>query len=163
MAAVENDNKTKIRYNLQNWLKDNIEEFDYKRIASALNIKTSEVKKQIKEHVRTVDEQASILDSEKEYSAKLSRCEKQRILFVGDSNTSDRESYMKVARAILISAGHELIDSSVSGWRTTEFIDDIAFYILDYEVDIVLFNLNDLFRLLNILVPVEQNKTHYQQ
>ena len=81
--------------------------------------------------------QARILDTNNKYSSDAEQTESRTILFLGDSNTSDRESFFNIIRAVFEGSNHRFVDASVSGWRTTEFIDDINFYLLCHEADIV--------------------------
>lgn len=123
----------KVRFNLQNWLKEEIDESDYRRIGGALDIDENIVRNLVIGFSKSVARQAGVLDEEGKYSEVVDKARTDKVIFVGDSITSDRESFAKIIRRVFTEHGLEFIDASVSGWRTTEFLDDFYFKVLARE------------------------------
>jgi len=124
----------KVKFNLQNWLKEDIGESDYRRIGNVLDIDANVVEQHALAFEKRVTQQAEILDEGGKYSEAVDRARTSKVIFVGDSITSDRESFAKIIRRVFCQHSLEFIDAGVSGWRTTEFLDDFYFKVLSRNV-----------------------------
>ncbi|MBT3318648.1 MAG: SGNH/GDSL hydrolase family protein [Clostridia bacterium] len=131
------ENAFKVKFNFQTWLKEDIDENDYNRIGSVLNMDAGIVKSLIIGFDKSVAEQASKLDEDRVYLSQVDELLDTKVIFIGDSITSDRESFAKIiAKVFAEHSGLEFIDAGVSGWRTTEFLDDFHFKVLAHEAQI---------------------------
>lgn len=126
----------KIRFNFQNWLKEDIDENDAVRIGKALNIDEDIVRECIADFAETVASQARLLDRKNRYSDAIDTNATQSIVFIGDSITSERLSFSKIIRQTFAGT-HRLtfIDAGVSGWRTTDFVDELYCKVLGQKAD----------------------------
>ena len=128
------ENAFKVKFNLQNWLKEDIDESDYRRIGGALDIDTNVAKSLILDFSKNVKRQAKVLDKSARFSSAVDEQAIGKVIFIGDSITSDRESFAKIIAHVFSSKqGLEFIDAGVSGWRTTEFLDDFFFKVLSHK------------------------------
>ena len=127
----------KLRFNLQSWLKEDIGEYDYRRIGMALDIEESAAKSCLDSFGEIVREQAALLDADGRYIKAAPPGKEASVVFIGDSITSDRLSFAKVIRSVF--SGNEqlrFIDAGVSGWRTTDFVDELYLKVLQEKVQI---------------------------
>lgn len=124
----------KVRFNFQNWLKEEIVENNYSRISSILDIDIKTVKKLILGFQKSVEQQATALDKDNKYSSLIDKAKIGKVVFIGDSITSDRESFAKIiCKVFSLKHSLEFVDVGVSGWRTTEFLDDFYFKVLNHN------------------------------
>ena len=124
----------KVRFNLQNLLKEDIDEGDFNRIAGILDIDANTVEKLISGFRKSVENQAKVLDKGKKYSSLADENPESKVIFIGDSITSDRESFTHIISSVFSEIpGIKFINAGVSGWRTTEFLDDFHFKVLAHK------------------------------
>lgn len=125
------EQETKIRFNFQNWLKEDISESDVLRIGNVLNISENIITEHTQKYDRIIEAQAGLLDTNGRYSSLAERTHDDIIIFIGDSITSDRLSYANIIRKVF-SYDHKLccINVGVSGWRTTDFVDEFYLKVL---------------------------------
>ena len=131
------ESEFKVRFNLQNYLKEDIDENNFERIGSVLGIETATVRNIATNISKSVEKQARILDKERRFSSFTDKPLSCKVIFVGDSITSDRQSFANIISCVFSSEdGIGFINAGVSGWRTTEFLDDFYFKVLSCKADI---------------------------
>lgn len=137
-----------VRFNFQNMLRQQIHPYDYERIANILDITPEDAKTAMESfdfaNAQAAREIAAGSDPEKW------RDKKARIVFLGDSITSDRMSYLNILKKVFQRCGGiELMDSSVSGWRSGDVLQELYGSVLSKEADMVVFALgtNDIRRI----------------
>ena len=131
------ESEFKVRFNFQNFLKEDIDENNFERIGSILGIETVTVSNIASDLRKSVEKQARVLDEKRRYSSLADKSLTCKVIFIGDSITSDRESFAHIINSVFSSAdGIKFINAGVSGWRTTEFLDDFYCKVLSCEADI---------------------------
>lgn len=127
----------KVKFNFQNFLKEDIEETEYMRISEILNADAEIVRKLASDFSNSVRKHAKVMDKDHKYSSSIDRSSEGKVIFIGDSITSDRESFAHIAESVFSDVvGLVFINTGVSGWRTTEYLDDFYFKVLSHEADI---------------------------
>jgi lysophospholipase L1-like esterase len=131
------ESEFKVRFNLQNFLKEDIDEDNFERIGSILDIDQVTVRNIALDLRRSAEKQAGVLDKERKYSSFADKSLPCKVIFIGDSITSDRESFAHIISSVFSNQDRiRFINAGVSGWRTTEFLDDLYSKVLNCEADI---------------------------
>lgn len=134
-----------LRFNFPNMLRQAIDPCDSERIANVLGLLTEETKAAL-ESFDAQNEQAARKIADAPETEKF-KDKKARIVFIGDSITSDRLGFFNILRKVFDKCGGiELLDSSVSGWRSGDVLQDLYGSVLAKEPDMVVFTVgtNDL-------------------
>ena len=145
-----------------------IDDEDYPRLSVIYGVPLDELMEEVRD-VRASNsrEAANLME---EYSAAISRLKGKRIAFLGDSITSDQKSYMNVIRAALSEEPDiQILDASVSGFKTIDLITNLVPLVTDFRPDIVhiMIGSNDMKRTVDsanmILIPPEEyrRELHY--
>ncbi len=129
------ENEFLLKFNFQKWLRLGINDYDYDRIGKILGIEIPEVTAVLESFKSDNREAASKIKGLKKWKFK----DRANIIFIGDSNTSNRTSYMNILKEAFSS--HEninFIDCALSAWRSGDPIQD--FYSINiYSPDITVY------------------------
>ncbi len=142
---MEQEQKFLVQFNFQAMLRLDVGCRDARRIAGILDLDEGELLRVIAEF----DEACVAGAKQVAQGVDVQACAQRQatIVFVGDSCTSDRLSYMNILKQVFRDCpGIRLIDSAVSGWRSGDILQDYAAKVLDYKPDIVVYamGLNDM-------------------
>ena len=134
-----------VKFNMQKLILD-IPEQDAERIAMVFDADRNEVKTLIKSFHQTVRAEAEQTRRE----VTIPRLEgKHSIVFLGDSITSDRESYLNIIRELYRDRPDvNVVDAAISGDKSDDAVMRFYERVLRYEPDVVciLIGTNDLRR-----------------
>lgn len=134
-----------VKFNVHKLMRQGIPDDDYIRIGSSLGIDPTLVLQIINDYKTSVIESAERIQNIFELKPDSVRSYK-KILCIGDSNSSDRESYFNIVRQIFSKNKNiGFIDSSISGATTSDFLNLIYTYAinLDPHIVIVMLGTND--------------------
>lgn len=132
-----------LKFNMQKLILD-VEENDYDYLASIFKVSGEEVKKMLYEFEATLEQQAGRI--KQEITLPEVR-EAKTLAFIGDSITSDRESYFHILRKLYGAKSKlQFIDASVSGDKSDDARMKFYYRAMKYKPDIVhiLIGTNDL-------------------
>lgn len=125
---------------------------DYNRLAKILNISEQDCRRIDEEFIHKNREAAQKLAAGERQALDALRQSgrKAKVLFVGDSNTSNRESYCNILRELFAAwDGMALIDTAVSGHTTQDVLNIFYTGVLQHQPDLafIMLGTNDLRRL----------------
>lgn len=135
-----------IKYNFQKLMEILLDESDIERLSAIFGINIDSIKILLKEF------QDNNKLAARELSKQIPLQEKNKdicktVVFVGDSNTADRESYFYILQEFFSSyRSIKLINSAQYGWRSNNFFDAFYNYVLVFKPNTVSFMLgsNDM-------------------
>ena len=136
-----------LKFNFQKFLRMDIQDDDYVRISQTLAIETEAVRRILAEFARHVDNIASQIKLVTMFVQLNDRPAK--IAFVGDSITSDRESYFNIIKRVLSGNKNlQFIDAARSGNTTVDAVCDLYASVLSQDPDLacIMIGTNDLKR-----------------
>ncbi|MEG0630288.1 MAG: SGNH/GDSL hydrolase family protein [Christensenellaceae bacterium] len=136
-----------IKYNVQRLMEQNRSDSDYGYIAKVLDIDINETKDIINNFSLNVQKIATEIKNSVQIPINMEQ--KFNIAFIGDSLTSERESYFNVIKELLSDFSKiTFVDASLSGAKISDVYDSIFLKVIDKEVDIahVLIGTNDIRR-----------------
>lgn len=136
-----------LKFNFQKLLRMDIQDDDYVRIGQVLAIEPEQVRRILTEFERHVDNFASQTKLVTMFDQMYNRPAK--IAFIGDSITSDRESYFNIIKRVLSGKKNlQFIDAARSGNTTVDTVCDLYAGVLSHEPDLacIMIGTNDLKR-----------------
>lgn len=137
-----------LKFNFQKFLRMDIQDDDYARIGQALAIDPEQVQRILMEFARHVDNFASQIKLVTMFDQLNNRPAK--IAFIGDSITSDRESYFNIIKRVLSGKKNlQFIDAARSGNTTVDAVCDLYAGVLSQAPDLacIMIGTNDLKRI----------------
>lgn len=136
-----------LKFNFQKFLRMDIQDDDFDRISQALAIEPELVQRFLAEFARHVENIATQIKLVTMLAQLTDRPAK--IAFVGDSITSDRESYFNIIKRVLSGQKNlKFIDAARSGNTTVDVIGDLYAGMISQEPDLacIMIGTNDLKR-----------------
>lgn len=134
---------------------------DYERLSIAYGVSLEDVMAEVNAAKASNAREAGLLMEK--YPDAAAALAGKRIAFLGDSITSDWQSYMNVLRAAFAGdASIEILDAAVSGFKAIDLMTNFVPLVTDFKPDIVhiMIGSNDMKRTTDaaaaILIPVEE-------
>lgn len=122
-----------IRFNFQKIAPLGIEDSDYRRIAMALDLWEDDVRI-FCENCKTKTQKAADALRIQMPDVKNSA----RICFIGDSITSERTSYMRIAQSYFGNCDDiKMLDCAISGWKTSDMIFEYEERVIPFRPTII--------------------------
>lgn len=134
-----------IKYNIQKLMRQGIADDDHIRIGNALGINPTLVLQIINEYKSSVIDSANKIQNICKFQPKCVNKYK-KVICIGDSNSSDRESYFNILKQLFIhDTNIDFIDSSISGATSSDFLNLTYTYAVNLEphIAIIMLGTND--------------------
>lgn len=126
-------NDIAVRYNFHKIAPLGIADTDYRRIAMALDMDEDYVRKLCEGY------QAKNRESVAQLGLQIPKAKQpERICFIGDSLTSERTSYMRIAQQAF--SGDEnvtIMDFAISGWKTTDVLFEFDAAVIPFRPTVI--------------------------
>lgn len=138
MNRILSDEEFHLRFNFQKLLRIDIDDDDYERISKALNIQLEYTKKTLEAYTKKNMSIAAKLEKKTDTLSKVNKMIKKKVMFIGDSITSDRLSFFNIIRILFNDyKGIEFIDAAVSCGKTPELVDEFYGRVLNHNPEVV--------------------------
>ena len=125
--------KIAVRFNFQKMAPLGIADSDYRRVAMALDLNEGEVRAYCAQLAAQVEAAAAEIRGSLPEPARGAR-----ICFIGDSLTSERGSYLRIAQHCFAGCPNvEILDCAVSGWKTSDVIFEYEGRVPEFRPDII--------------------------
>ena len=118
------------KFNIHKWLGLNVSDDDLVSIARMYGVRSGELRKVEKSLQANVEQLAARLPGKAKPAATP-----LAVLALGDSITSDRESYVRILNSYWKGTGRKMIDCAVSGDSTSDLIDRWYSTVVNQEFD----------------------------
>jgi len=137
-----------------------LEDDDYVRLSVAYGVSLDEVMAEVNAAQASNESEAKLL--KEKYPDAASRLQGKKIAFMGDSITSDWQSYMNIMRTAFAGDSVQILDAAVSAFKTIDLVTNFVPQVTDFKPDIVhiMIGTNDMKRTTDeaavILIPPEE-------